>query len=338
MAGEWSERGETKMSVAKFIEPGVRVGRWTVIHLSDEESPESISTSVSNKSSQKWLCRCDCGTERFVTEQALKYGSSQSCGCLRKERTTNSIAHDLTGQTFGELTVIGRSDHQKKNGGVWWHCKCSCGNTYDVPGTLMVTGRRTHCPDRIHKRNYASVDITGQKFGRLAALYPTDERDGKGFVIWHCRCDCGTELDVSYNILMYTHNQSCGCRKKEHDKELGDSLTHVSGTCVDILKSKKIPTTNTTGIKGVYLIRGKYVAKIVFQQKAYYLGTYVNIDDAAEARRKGEELLHSGTAEYYERWKAIADTDQVWAKENPINIKVERDGYGELKVWFEPEI
>lgn len=137
---------------------------------------------------------------------------------------------------------------------------------------------------------------------------------------------------------MYTHNQSCGCRKKEHDKELGNSLTHVSGTCVDILKSKKIPTTNTTGIKGVYLIRGKYVAKIIFQQKAYYLGTYVNIDDVAEARRKGEELLHSGTAEYYERWKAIADTDQVWAKENPINIKVERDGNGELKVWFEPEI
>lgn len=34
-----------------------------------------------------------------------------------------------------------------------------------------------------------------------------------------------------------------------------------------MLKSKKIPTDNTTGYKGVYLIRGKYVAKIVFQNE-----------------------------------------------------------------------
>ena len=44
-------------------------------------------------------------------------------------------------------------------------------------------------------------------------------------------------------------------------------LTHVAGTSVDMLKSKKIPTDNTTGYKGVYLIRGKYVAKIVFQNE-----------------------------------------------------------------------
>ena len=50
---------------------------------------------------------------------------------------------------------------------------------------------------------------------------------------------------------------------------------------MDALKSKKVPTDNTTGYKGVYLIRGKYVAKIVFQKKQYFLGTYENIEDCS---------------------------------------------------------
>jgi len=74
------------------------------------------------------------------------------------------------------------------------------------------------------------------------------------------------------------------------------------------------------------------------QEKAYYLGTYSTIEEAIEARRKGEELLHTGTAEYYARWKALADADPEWAEENPISIRVERDGYGELKVRFEPAV
>ena len=70
-----------------------------------------------------------------------------------------------------------------------------------------------------------------------------------------------------------------------------------------MLKSKKVPTDNTTGYKGVYLIRGKYVAKIVFQKKQYFLGTYENIEDAAEARREAEEVLFDGSAKHYRKQK-----------------------------------
>ncbi len=314
--------------MANDIMPNSKIGRWTV----------TSECMTADSGERKWLCRCDCGTERYVLERSLVYGGSKSCGCMRKERAAEAVSHDLTGKNFGELTVLSRAEEQPKNGGIWWHCSCSCGNTYDVPGSLLVTGKRTHCPGEQHERNYASSDISGQKFERLTALYPTEKRDGKGSVIWHCRCDCGNEVEVSYNALMYTHIQSCGCRKKEHNQELGGYLTHIAGTSVDILKSKKIPTNNTTGTKGVYLIRGKYVAKIVLQKKAYYLGTYSTIEEAIEARRKGEELLHTGTAEYYARWKALADADPDWAEENPISICVERDGYGELIVRFEPAV
>lgn len=46
-------------------------------------------------------------------------------------------------------------------------------------------------------------NIKGRKFGRLTALYPTEERTKKGNVMWHCSCTCGNEVDISYNELMY---------------------------------------------------------------------------------------------------------------------------------------
>lgn len=65
----------------------------------------------------------------------------------------------------------------------------------------------------------------------------------------------------------------------------------MGGTSLDIIQSQKLPRDNTTGYKGVYLVRGKYLAKIVFQKKQYFLGTYDNIEDAASARKEAEDLL-----------------------------------------------
>ena len=306
---------------------GERFGRWTVIDdIPDEASGE-----------RKWRCRCDCGTERQILERSLLFGGSLSCGCLRDEKFRSKVVYDLTGKTFGELTVLKEAEVQKKNGGVWWTCKCSCGNTYDVPATLLVNGRRTHCPDRSHKRNYASTDIAGQHFHRLTAMYPTKVRDAKGSVVWHCKCDCGNEIDVPYNSLVYSSMKSCGCQKKENDLKLQENLTRVDGTSIDHIRSQTIPTSNTTGYRGVYLIRGKYVAKIVFQQKQYHLGSYKNIDDAVKARRKAEILVFDETAAYYEKWKTKAETNEVWAKENPIKIDVKRVN-SELTVSFSPSL
>lgn len=136
---------------------GQKIGRWTVLD----------DCTITASGERKWLCRCECGTERYVLERALKSGGSQSCGCLRREKAAEAVSHNLTGQTFGELTVLSRAEERPKNGGVWWHCSCSCGNTYDVPGSLLVTGKRTHCPGEEHERNYASSDISGKKFDRL---------------------------------------------------------------------------------------------------------------------------------------------------------------------------
>lgn len=299
-----------------------RFGRWAVI-----DGPVTYKNK-SNRTERKWLCRCDCGTEKYVLERSLLYGGSKSCGCTTVENSVRVNSYELTGQRYGELTVLHKSENHPRDtrGGVWWHCKCNCGNECDVLASLLVTGRKNHCGCKTEEKNYYFKDITGQVFNRLTVLYPTKERSTKGQKIWHCRCECGTEVDVSYNELVYTDLQSCGCKKAEHNEMMPSFLTHIAGTSLDILKSKKIWANNTTGARGVYLIKGKYVAKIVFQKKAYHLGTYKTFDEAAEARQKADKLLREKIVDYYAVWNKKALSDPEWAKGNPISIKVNKVG------------
>jgi len=156
-------------------------------------------------------------------------------------------------------------------------------------------------------------------------------------VMWRCRCECGKEVDVSYNTLMYSSSQSCGCRKKEHDQMMQSYLTRVDGTSLDLIRSKKLPRDNTTGYKGVYRIRGKYVAKIVFQKKQYHLGSYRSIEDAAQVRRRAESVLFDELADYYDEYRQYADAHPGWEAENPIRICVDKDGE-DLNVRIEPTV
>ncbi len=307
------------------IKPGAVVGRWTVLN----------DFSKNAKGEKKWLCRCECGTERYVLERALKSGGSLSCGCLRKQRIYEAVAHDVLGKTFGDLTVVGKSKRRTKHG-TYWTCLCTCGYTCEATASELVSGSKTNCGCK-RVKNYTSEDITGLRFGRLVALYRTEKRDKKGSVIWHCRCDCGNEVDVSYNAMVYANQVSCGCRRKEHDMELAALLTHVAGTSIDAIKSKKVPVDNTTGYKGVYLVRGKYMAKIVFRKKQYFLGTYDNIEAAAAARKEAEEVLFDGVAAHYRLWKERADADPAWGEQNPIQITVNQVNR-KLSVTLLPEL
>lgn len=102
-------------------------------------------------------------------------------GCLRKERAYQATAYNLLGQTFGELRVIGRS-RKRTEMGAYWTCLCSCGYTCEATAAELVSGRKTHCGCK-SVRSYATSNITGRRFGRLTAMYPTKKRDAKGFVI-----------------------------------------------------------------------------------------------------------------------------------------------------------
>lgn len=55
------------------------------------------------------------------------------------------------------------------------------------------------------------LDIAGQKFGRLTAMFISWAEPNSGRTIWLCRCDCGKTKNVKWHNLTSWRSQSCGC-------------------------------------------------------------------------------------------------------------------------------
>lgn len=56
---------------------GKRFGRLVVVKMVGD---------IDNNGARKWLCRCDCGSEKIVVGSTLRYGATKSCGCISFER------------------------------------------------------------------------------------------------------------------------------------------------------------------------------------------------------------------------------------------------------------
>lgn len=206
-----------------------------------------------------------------------------------------------------------------------------------MAGTRLETGRKTHC-GCLTKKDHTKKDIAGRTFGRLTVLYETPERDHNGSVIWHCRCTCGREVDVSYSDLQYNARISCGCLREEAVKKANEHRTNVADTSIDSIRSKRLSKNNTTGVTGVYPYHGKYRAAITFQKKVYYLGTFSKLETAAQVRKQAEKVLHDDFVRFYDRWKKKAEKDPIWAAENPISISVEQKDTGDFMVCMSPHM
>lgn len=103
---------------------GQKFGKLTVIELQDHGA---------NHKPAKWRCICECGNEKIVDSQLLRRGIITDCGCKIRNR--------LVGKRFGMLTVLESSDRRaaSKSGGIYWKCKCDCGNIVYVSTNNLVS-------------------------------------------------------------------------------------------------------------------------------------------------------------------------------------------------------
>ena len=75
---------------------GQRFGRLTVISRAENRNKKVY-----------WRCRCDCGAEKIIRGCNLKYGDTNSCGCLKlaldNQRSLNAISKTRLYQTWQGL-------------------------------------------------------------------------------------------------------------------------------------------------------------------------------------------------------------------------------------------
>lgn len=269
----------------------------------------------------KCECVCRCGGVSEVYISNLKAGRTKSCGCLEEANRRKFL--DLSGRVFDDLRVVKKTELRKDNC-VVWQCICEkCGDVSYRIAKDLKRGYRTHCKCTPVKRKTATFrDLSNQKFHRLTAQYPTSERNKKGSVMWHCRCSCGNEIDVSEDELVHGSRYSCGCRKIEVEKEFGKRKQLIDGTCIESL-NRKIRRDNSTGCTGVFKKKnGKYGVILGFKGKKYNLGDFEALEDAVMVREKGHQLVHIGFINAYQEWKKRGDESQTWAKLHPFIFEV----------------
>lgn len=122
-------------------------------------------------------------------------------------------AKDLRGQKFGRLTVVDRVESIRKR--TFWLVRCECGGENTVDAASLTRGNTKSCGclrDEVafELGKNSSVDLSGERFGRLVAVRPTDERSSYA-IVWECICDCGEVTCVSSSHLNAGNIRSCGC-------------------------------------------------------------------------------------------------------------------------------
>lgn len=176
----------------------------------------------------RWTCRCTCGNTVVVHGGNLRNGHTKSCGCLSKERTSETKLKDLTGRKFGRLIVVSRAENSKK-GAVQWNCICDCGNaTVVLSGNLRSADTKScGCLNKEQRSKRTLKDLTGQPFGRLTVVRRMRSPSGRQ-AWWGCICECGNTSCVPGERLRNGDTQSCGCLQKERAAERLTGENHHS--------------------------------------------------------------------------------------------------------------
>lgn len=277
-------------------------GRLTVIKMLDPIKRPSGSLRY------KCLCRCDCGTEKSVDVNALKRGATKSCGCYNAEATHKRSFMDLTGQNFGDLTVIYQAESKIRSGKARtvWHCKCACGGESDVLAVDLRSGKCKSCGCKQYSiAGHNFRDLQGQTFGNLTVLHRADDRvkaSGGHVVRWRCKCICGSIKDVDADNLVYGHTKSCGCIRSFGEETIAKLLSEQK---IKYLRNHQY--TDLISSKGAHLSfdfalldsADNIVALVEYQGQQHYLsddeiGSFGKLqrDETDDAKKKYCVLHH----------------------------------------------
>lgn len=115
---------------------------------------------------------------------------------------------DITGQRFGKLVAIERTDRQNRKKAYYWKCECDCGNTTEVTINNLTSGQTNSCGCQ-HKKPPVHI-----KHGRL-----TNGKRERLYNIWvSMKQRCFNENDKNY--FRYGGRGITVCDEWENDYEV----------------------------------------------------------------------------------------------------------------------
>lgn len=168
---------------------GKKFGRLTVVRLND---------MAQKKHNKSWVCRCDCGQTTVVYGCNLKRGMTRSCGCLRKEITSE------TKMIHGHSPRCGHS----KTYLAWKHLLGRCRNPKDK-SYVYYGARGIICCDRWLKFENFLTDM-GEPPTKNHSIDRID--NNSGYYKENCRwATRKQQIRNRSNNRVITHNNTTQC-------------------------------------------------------------------------------------------------------------------------------
>jgi len=197
---------------------------------------------------------------------------------------------DLTGQTYGRLTVIERVPSKKK--AALWRCRCSCGNESIVQSGNLRNGHTKSCGKCNSITDCGAYMECKTKSGKTF-IFDRDDLPLVKSRVWYmdkygyvngCEGDGAIKLHrlimkpPEGMVIDHINNDPSDCRRdnlrivSQHQNTMNHSLNRNS----------------TTGFKGVCFDKkeGRYMAHIHPNRRMIFLGYYDNPKEAALAYDK----------------------------------------------------
>lgn len=204
---------------------------------------------------------------------------------------------DLTGMRFGKLTVIsyhGLNKHRKRT----WDCKCDCGGKSIVTGSDLKNGHIKTCGCSWHKENPAVFhESYVEMFTTKGNPFLIDKNDYERVknVCWHMDAH-GYILGCVNGKEVRLHRFLTKCPETEIVDHINQNKADNRKCNLRIVNhsqnnmNKPMQKNNTSGFVGVNYNKKnrKWTSFIAVNSRQIYLGSFENIQDAAEARKKAE--------------------------------------------------
>ena len=169
----------------------------------------------------KFKCKCDCGNEKIIRADSIRYRNKRSCGCNSLNQRRKNKRKDITGEKYGRLTVLEMIWGNRAEGTrTKCRCICECGAEVIVSADQLKRGNTGSCgcynKDVISK--IKTKDWTGIKtpFG-VEFVSQAYQKNKRWF--WNCICpSCGEIFVTMPSRAMSGNTRTCGCETKSRNE------------------------------------------------------------------------------------------------------------------------
>lgn len=230
------------------------------------------------------------------------------------------VKEDLTGKTFGKLTVLRQADDYVSPNGrhaARWLCKCSCEESREVlvKGSDLKSNRTQSC-GCLHKEYLISFNGQSKKkyneysyekeygVGYCSNTGSEFYFDWADFEIIKQYCWNEHVKHTGYHVLEAYDKESdqvvvmmhvLGCKGYDHKDRnpLNNRRNNLRpATQKENVRNKSKQRNNNSGVTGVGYLksRNKWRARITTDDKEIHLGLFIDKEDAIRARLQAEVL------------------------------------------------